>query len=219
MSTAQKDWLSLSEASALLGVHPTTLRRWANAGDIACFRTPGGHRRFRLADLVAWTQGAKQSTALAPQSDTLVQSAVGYTRQEMARKHVSHESWYTAFEHEEDRHRMRDTGRKLFGLAIQYMGRTHEHEPVLQEGRRIGKFYGQQSAERGVSLADTVRALFFFRESLLRAARPGQAQPGQYDDEDVRIHRQLRHFMDEVMYACLDSFEATSRRLLSAGGV
>jgi excisionase family DNA binding protein len=215
---AQKDWLSLSEASDLLGVHPTTLRRWADAGDIACFRTPGGHRRFRLADLVAWTQGA-QSTALAPGSETLVQSAVGYTRQEMARKHVSAESWYTAFAREEDRQQMRDTGRKLFGLAIQYMGRTRDHEPVLQEGRRIGRFYGQQSAERSVSLVDTVRALFFFRESLLRAARPGQAHPGQYDDEDVRIHRQLRHFMDEVMYACLDSFEATCRHLLLTGDV
>jgi excisionase family DNA binding protein len=214
----QKDWLPLSEASTLLGVHPTTLRRWADAGDIPCLRTPGGHRRFRTADLTAWTQGT-QTTALAPQSATLVQSAVGYTRQEMARQHVAHESWYTAFEREEDRQRMRDTGRRLSGLAIQYMGRTHEHEPVLQEGRRIGKFYGQQSAEHGVSLADTVRALFFFRESLLRAARPGQANPGQYDAEDVRIHRQLRHFMDEVMYACLDSFEATCRHLLSAGSV
>jgi hypothetical protein len=137
----------------------------------------------------------------------------------MARKHVAHESWYTAFEREEDRQRMRDTGRRLFGLAIQYMGRTHEHEPVLHEGRRIGEFYGQASAEQGIALVDTVRALFFFRESLLRAARPGQANPGQYDAEDVRIHRQLRHFMDEVMYACLASFEATCLRQLSAGRV
>ena len=208
---AQKDWLSLSEASALLGVHPTTLRRWADAGNIACFRTPGGHRRFRLADLVAWTKES-QSTALAPRPETLVQSAVGYTRQEMARKHVSHESWYTAFAHEEDRQQMRDTGRKLFGLAIQYMGRTHEHEPVLQEGRRIGRFYGKQSAEHGVSLVDTVRALFFFRESLQRAAAPGRASPGHIDAEDVRIHRQLRDFMDEVLYACLASYEATCRQ-------
>jgi hypothetical protein len=137
----------------------------------------------------------------------------------MARKHVSHESWYTAFEREEDRQQMRDTGRRLFGLAIQYMSRTREHEPVLQEGRRIGEFYGQQSAEHSVSLVDTVRALFFFRESLLRAAKPGQAHPGQYDAEDVRIHRQLRHFMDEVMYACLASYEAACRHLLSAGSV
>jgi hypothetical protein len=51
----------------------------------------------------------------------------------------------------------------------------------------------------------------------LRAARPGQASPGQYDAEDVRIHRQLRHFLDEVMYACLTSYETTCRHLIGAG--
>ena len=218
MSTLQKDWLSLSEVSALLGVHPTTVRRWADAGDLPCFRTPGGHRRFRAADLDAWMRG-QQVTALVPHSETLVQSAVGYTRQEMARKDVSHESWYTAFDREEERQQMRDTGRRLFGLAIQYMSRTRDHDLVLQEGRRIGGFFGQQSAEHGMSLVDTVRALFFFRQSLLRAAKPGQVSPGQYDAEDVRIHRQLRHFLDEVMYACLASYEATCRHLLLAGSL
>lgn len=218
MSTDQKDWLSLSEASDLLEVHPTTLRRWADSGDIPCFRTPGGHRRFRTADLADWMQG-RQTTALAPQPEALVWNAVGYTRHEMARKHVSHESWYTAFDREEDRQQMRDTGRQLFGLALQYMSRTRNQERVLQEGQRIGKFYGQECAQQGVSLVDTVRALFFFRESLLRAAKPGQASPGQYDAEDVRIHRQLRHFLDEVMYACLGSYEATCRHLLPAGNM
>jgi excisionase family DNA binding protein len=215
MSPEEKQWLSLTEAGEFLGVHPTTLRRWTDSGSIPCFRTPGGHRRFRASDLTAWMQG-NQITALVPQSDALIQSAVGYTRQEMAAKRVSHEPWYSAFDQEEDRQRMRDTGRQLFGLAIQYMSRTRDFEPVLHEGRRIGEFYGQQCAQNNVALVDTVRALFFFRESLLRAARPGQANPGQYDSEDVRIHRQLRYFLDEVMYACLASYEATCRLLLGA---
>jgi excisionase family DNA binding protein len=218
MSKDQQAWLSLSEASEQLGVHPTTLRRWADAGQIPCFRTPGGHRRFRNSDLAAWMQG-QRGTDLVPQPEALVQSAVGFARQEMAEHGVSRESWYTAFELEEDRQQMRDTGRRLFGLAIQYMSRTRNHESILKEGQRIGSFYGQASAQHGVSLVDMVRALFFFRESLLRAARPGQANPGQYDAEDVRIHRQLRYFMDEVMYACLASYEATCRRLLSTGSL
>ena len=39
-------WLALSEASALLGISPATLRRWSDAGRVASFTTPGGHRRF-----------------------------------------------------------------------------------------------------------------------------------------------------------------------------
>jgi excisionase family DNA binding protein len=215
MALSKGEWQSLAEASSLLGVHPATLRRWADAGSVPCFRTPGGHRRFRAADLSAWME-AKQQASLIPHSEALIQSAVGFTRQQMALQHVSGESWYAAFADEEDRQQMRDTGRRLFGLAIQFMSRTRDHEPVLQEGQRIGEFYGQQSARHGVSLVNMVRALFFFRESLLRAARPGQASPGHYDAEDVRIHRQLRHFLDEVMYACLDGYESTCRCLLAA---
>lgn len=216
MSLDQKDWLSLTEASEMLGVHPTTLRRWADSGNIPCLRTPGGHRRFQAADLAAWMRG-RQTMALPPHSEALIQNAVGYTRQEMAKRQVSLESWYLAFDAEEARQQMRDTGRRLFGLAIQYMSRTRNQEPVLQEGRRIGEFYGQQCAQHGVSLVDTVRALSFFRESLLRAASPGQAYRGQYDAEDVRIHRQTRHFLDEVMYACLDSYQAAWSHLLDQG--
>ena len=215
MSLDRGNWLSLTEASELLGVHPTTLRRWADSGDVPHFRTPGGHRRFWGADLAAWMQ-SRQTTALAQQSEALVQSAVGFTRREMAQQHVSREPWYVAFGGDEERQQMRDTGRRLFGLAVQYMSRTRDHEPVLREGRHIGEFYGQQSAQHGVSLVDTVRALFFFRESLLRAAKPGQVSPGQYDAGDVRIHRQLRQFLDEVMYGCLASYEAACRHLPKA---
>ncbi len=112
MSLNQKDWLSLTGASEFLGVHPTTLRRWADAGSIPHFRTPGGHRRFGAADLASWIEG--KQTNMAPQSEALVPGAVGFTRQEMAEKHVWSESWYLAFDREEDRQQMRDTGRRLF---------------------------------------------------------------------------------------------------------
>ena len=48
---ATVDWLSLGPASRLLGVDPDTLRRWADAGRVRAYSTPGGHRRFSRADL------------------------------------------------------------------------------------------------------------------------------------------------------------------------
>ena len=44
--TPAPDWLSLGPAARLVGVDPDTLRRWADAGQIDAFTTPGGHRRF-----------------------------------------------------------------------------------------------------------------------------------------------------------------------------
>jgi excisionase family DNA binding protein len=205
-----KEWLSSAEASEFLGVHPTTLRRWSDAGAVPCFRTPGGHRRFRATDLAAWME-SRQMTALTFGPDARVQDAIGSTRREMAERRVSQETWYEAFDRDEDRQAMREAGQRLFGLAIQYAARVDHYEPVAQEGRRIGSYYGERCATYGVSLVDTMRAFFFFRESLLRATRPGLATRGQYDTEDARMHRQLRLFLDQVMYACLASYEAASQ--------
>ena len=87
MSPNQRDWLSLTEASKFLGVHATSLRRWADSGSIPHFRTPGGHRRFRTADLASWMEGT-QTTASDAQLKAVVQGAVGFTRQEIAEKQV-----------------------------------------------------------------------------------------------------------------------------------
>ena len=50
------DVLSTRQVATLLGVGEATVKRWADAGEIECFRTPGGHRKFRLRDVTAFVQ-------------------------------------------------------------------------------------------------------------------------------------------------------------------
>lgn len=45
--------LGISEAAAIVGVHPDTLRAWVAAGTITALVTPGGHRRFRRSDVMS----------------------------------------------------------------------------------------------------------------------------------------------------------------------
>lgn len=45
--------LSSSDAAEYCGVSPKTIRRWTDDGDLRAFVTPGGHRRYRQADLDA----------------------------------------------------------------------------------------------------------------------------------------------------------------------
>ncbi len=40
------EWLSLSDAARLLGVHPSTVRLWSDKGVLPTHRTSGGHRRY-----------------------------------------------------------------------------------------------------------------------------------------------------------------------------
>lgn len=48
--------LTPGEVSRLFGVDPKTVLRWADAGKIPCFRTPGGHHRFRRDDILPMIQ-------------------------------------------------------------------------------------------------------------------------------------------------------------------
>ncbi len=48
--------LTLEEVSRLLGVCPTTVRRYTNRGWLTHHRTAGGQRRFLLSDLVTFVE-------------------------------------------------------------------------------------------------------------------------------------------------------------------
>src|SRR2546421_9809590 len=55
------EWLTLGEASRILGVDPDTLRRWADSGKIDVFTTPGGHRRFIRSSIDAMLPRPRQA--------------------------------------------------------------------------------------------------------------------------------------------------------------
>ena len=41
-----------NEVAKMVQVDPKTLVGWVEQGKLACFRTPGGHRRFQQAEVV-----------------------------------------------------------------------------------------------------------------------------------------------------------------------
>ena len=49
--------LTPGEVAALFRVDPKTVTRWAAAGRLSSIRTPGGHRRFREAEVRALLEG------------------------------------------------------------------------------------------------------------------------------------------------------------------
>src|SRR5215471_16376959 len=48
---SEPDWLTLGQAAKFLGVAQSTIRKWSDLGRVPAFYTPGGHRRYRRADL------------------------------------------------------------------------------------------------------------------------------------------------------------------------
>jgi len=49
-------YLSSVEVAELLGVNVATVKRWTDAGKLACVKTAGGHRKFLMRHLVAFAR-------------------------------------------------------------------------------------------------------------------------------------------------------------------
>lgn len=199
-----KQWLALKDASEFLGVHFTTLRAWADNGEIRVIRTPGGHRRFSLADLRRFLE-ERASHATVKSELAVVETAIGLVRRELKDLPPEQANWYyTLDESEHDLRRQR--GRQLFSLAIAYVLKAVQRPRLLAEGRRLGWEYGREARQSNVGLAATGRAVRFFRSQLIQAVRNDE-NPAAVDAEDLRIQQLIDQFLDEVLYAVLDGYE------------
>ena len=225
----RKTWLSLSQAARLLGVHPTTLRHWADRGRIPFFRTAGGHRRFRYDDIVALLHNGMENRETAhflnagqasddgeiitshghaiTATNQIMQQALGHARGKMETNSLHLSRWYYAFD-EAGRERKRREGRQLFTLSIQYVLKANNREEIVQRGRQLGQVYGQESVRYGVSLVETVRAFNFFRRSLLDTLETRGTPDRPPDMTDTQIGDILDDFLSEVLYAVIGAYEA-----------
>jgi excisionase family DNA binding protein len=180
-------WLMLKAASEFLGVHFTTLRGWADRGEILVFRTPGGHRRFSLDDLRRFL--SERARALpAPNSNALVETAVDQVRLEMQRTDALVHRWHQSADTAVDQvHRER--GRMLFSLAISYVMKPQQREHLIESAYELGRQYGTDAASTGITLAETGRAVRFFRQQLIDAVRSSRSE--RPDSDDIQVERRL----------------------------
>ena len=196
-------WLSLKEASELLGIHFTTLRKWADDGAIRVFRTPGGHRRFSIVDLRRFLETRVSPDAPAD-ADALVDAAVGQVRVAIEQIRQEHIKWAESVT-EEERNLTRQRGRQLFSLALAYVVKPSQRDQLLGEGRRLGFEYGLEAAASGMPLVETGRAVQFFRSQLSKVVHSDSSYG--LDADDVRVQNAIDYFIDEVLYAVLSGYE------------
>lgn len=55
--------LTCGEVAHVLGVHPSTVTRWATAGLLPCFRTPAGERRYYRREVQNFLNEPTQSAS------------------------------------------------------------------------------------------------------------------------------------------------------------
>ncbi len=197
-------WISLSRACNLLGVNESTLRRWADAGYVRSFRTPGGHRRFAEDDLRALMAGQERP---GPASyGSLGHLALMRIRRRLQRgkKHQAH--WYAGVP-DDDRERLRSLGQRLVNLASEYLSRGSRRSRLVEEARQIGHQYGREFADKRLPVRDAVEAFIFFRKGLDDAAIELAHRGNLSAEEAVEVWELMAGLADQILLAMADAYE------------
>jgi excisionase family DNA binding protein len=203
------EWLGLGEAARLLGIHYTTLRRWANAGEVACFRTPGGQRRFAPADLERFRAGLRrpagaEASGAAVSVTPLQEQTVRFARWQMEQQGASRQGWVAGFDPGQ-RQRFRGYGRQFVGLLLRYGAGGPPDDAYLEEARAIATDHGCTCRRAGLSIGDTLAAVLFFRRSLMEMLV--EAGTGIALRRDGRgCERRVCDFMDAILLAAAEGY-------------
>ena len=195
--------LTLKQAATRIGVHPSTLRRWADQGDVLVVVTPGGHRRFPQAE-------TKRLTRVQPGGGPKLQhdlehQILSHTRAEIAEH--AHEEW---LEHVDERNReaQRSLGRRVMGLMMRYVSMNDRGDDLLREARDIGHTYAAMTQHSGLGLSRTLQAMMFFRENVVESVvLLPSAMRGRHSDKE-RLLRRVNIFLNAVLLGVTESYEA-----------
>lgn len=198
---APDDWLTLTDASKLLGVHPSTLRLWCDEGRITAFRTPGGHRRFSRSEIERFLSISKPSGNMPA---LFMEQALTNARSE-ATATMPVASW--ARDDDAWRERKRQMGRRLMGLMVQFLSRRNAEEQLLVEARELGREYGLDMADEGNTLPEAVMAFMVFRDSILETVFQLPDTSGLDRDESLRMFHRLSGFMNQVLASMMEAHQ------------
>ncbi len=202
-----EQWLSLSQAADILGVHSTTLRRWADSGQIPFMLTPGGHRRFATTDLNQFATGRRQAKSPSSLGQLWAEKALTQTRQEIS-AHKS-EGWLTQYDDQmREQHRL--LGRRLMGLTLQYISDPETNGSLLQEAKGIGEAYGRLALQTNLPLTEALQITLRFRDMLVDTAFQLPNTAAIKPESNLRLMRRINELLNVVQLAIAQVYEQQS---------
>jgi excisionase family DNA binding protein len=187
-------WVTLGRACQILGVDESTLRRWADAGRLRVYRTPGGHRRFSLGNLEEMVSGEGRSQ----NADSIGRMAFARIRRELHRVKQQEGGWYGSLS-DGERQQLRDLGRRLVEMVGEYMDKRTRRAGLIDEAREIGGAYGRVLIEAGLALPGAVEAYIGFRKTMDETTRQASQRESLPMEEALDACGQVHSLGDQVL--------------------
>lgn len=199
------EWVSLRRAAEILGVHPATVRNWADSGKLPYRRTAGKHRRFNVDDLTDYvdSQGDIQPIEL----QVIIQNALGQTRMQVGSERLESAPWYQAMSDQGKQH-LREQGRSVLEAIRRYVA-AGAPDANLSAAITLGKDYAAYLIADGLTLPQAMRGFYFFSDFVLNSILTwSELSPPKSSSEWSTLLRQVNTFMNTIQLSIVEYYEA-----------
>ena len=192
------EFMSIHEASTLMGVSSATLRRWSEAGRIRTFTTLGGHRRFSRTAV---------ARLLPAEATKLASIARDREMSRLARE----SSWFANLDPAARRAMRRHLRRIATALVASIEAVTaDERASSLAEAESSAADCGVLAAGSGIGLRETVEALLGFRASCVQALTDAGPKDGDGAQASAASVEAATDAFDRLVCRAMRAYEAVS---------
>lgn len=205
----RQTWLTLGAASAQLGVSQSTIRRWADAGEIRSYRTNGGHRRVLEEDLHAIVANAGAAAATRD-TDRISDIALARVKRRITRGRQGHSLDHFATMSPDAIDRLRMLGRQVVDLFARYIASDSKKERFHEDARTIGREYGRSLVAEHVGLTAAVATFNSMRRSLEETASQIASEAGLSTEEAVEAVESTLGLADEMLEGMASVYESAT---------
>lgn len=212
---APREWLTIHEASALIGVSPATLRRWSAAGDVKAFTTPGGHRRFSRATVMAMLPDDRRERPDLGQLGETLQRMIRRYRVELRR--ASQQAPWIGELAPTARAHLRDHGDRIAAALLAFLDGAgpDERRAALDTARASAGACGRIAAEAGLPMHATVAAFLAFRMPFFRELGSVARRRGLDATETTQLLQEATEAFDRLLEAAVRDHETVDRPVSS----
>ena len=201
----RQNWISLTIAAEQLGVSESTVRRWADGGDVQSYRTPGGHRRILEDDV----RRVLASAHPPPSRDTdrISDIALARVKRRISRGRQGHSMAGLDELSEDVKGKLRLLGRQLVDLFARYISSDSKKERFSEDARTIGREYGRTLVAEHVGLTTAVATFNSMRRSLEETASQIATEAALSADEAVEAVEDSLVLADIVLEGMAEIYE------------
>lgn len=207
-----KEWLGITAAAKRLNVHLSTLRRWAENGDVPHMVTPGGHRRFAASDLDLFSTQQKRGRRKSENiGEVWAERALTITRELLPTQNNDQNRWINDLS-DESRLKHREIGRQLLGLTMQFISAEEtEVGSFMAEAQTIGIRYAEIALQNKLPLIEMTRATIFFRDTMVETALNSPNNRNVQPEANLRLIRKINTLLNTVHLTIVEVYEESHR--------